>query len=155
MASSFVLSFDNIKAWCQRQSYEFSENADLGQLAIHYMILGKPSPLMVLPQLSRGLVMFVMKQPFAVSPDRRDAVAEGAGRVNATLFMGAWVLNHGDGELFFRATIPALDTAYTDQGLLHVGRLVVGTSEKLAPAFRSIALEGADPATVLAAADPP
>jgi len=147
----FVLSFETLKAWCQRQSYQFSENVELGQLAIHYQLLGHPAPLVVLPQVQRGMVMLVMKQPFSVPVDRRDAISDAANRLNATLLMGAWALNRDTGELFFRATVPALDVGYTDQGLLHVARIVVGTSERAATAMRAVALEAADPEKAISA----
>lgn len=149
-APRFVLSYDNLVAWCQRQGYQFSENIELGQVAVHYTLLGQPAPLMILPQLSRGMVMLVMRQPYVVPVDRRPAVADATARLNATSFMGAWAINRDAGELFFRATVVALDVGYSDAGLLHVGRVVVGTSEQAAPALRSIALDGADPAKALA-----
>ncbi len=142
---SFQLSFANLKAWCERQKYQFSENAQLGQLAIHYQLLGQPAPLLVLPQLDRGMVMFVMRQPYAVPEDRRIDIARAVTLLNAQVFMGAWVINSQTGELFFRVSIPALDTQYSDEGVLHVARIAVGTSEKLAPALKAVALEGADP----------
>jgi hypothetical protein len=148
----FVLSFDSIKAWCQRQSYQFSENAELKQLAVHYQLLGQPAPLLVLPQLDRGMVIMLMKQPFAVPADRRNAVIQAAARLNAVTFMGAWVVNAETGEVFFRCTPVALDTRYSDEGLLQVARIVVGTSEKVAPALKAIALDGADPMQALQSA---
>jgi hypothetical protein len=148
----FVLSFENLKAWCVRQSYQFSENAQLQQLAIHYQLLGQPAPLMVIPQLDRGMLMFVMAQPFKVPEERRLDVMRAAALLNAQTFMGAWVINTQTGELFFRVTIPALDTQYSDQVVLHVARVAVGTSEKVAPALKAIALDGADPVSSLQAA---
>src|SRR5258706_7386283 len=111
----FVLSFDTLKAWCERQQYQFSENAQLGQLAIHYQLFGQPAPLLVLPQKDRGMVMLVMKQPFAVPAERRPDVARATVLLNATTFMGAWVVNSQTGELFFRVSVPALDTQYSDE----------------------------------------
>jgi hypothetical protein len=147
----FVLSFDTLKAWCVRQQYEFSENAAQGQLAIHYKLLGQASPLLILPQPERGMVMFAMRQPMTVPPERRAAVVDAAMLLNATSYMGAWVLNTDTGELVLRASIVTLDVGYTDEGLLHVARIVVGTSERAAPVFRAIALEGADPTAAIAA----
>ena len=141
----FQLSFETLKAWATRQKYEFSENAQQGQLAIHYQLLGQPAPLLVLPQLDRGLLMFVMRQPYQVPEDRRVEMARACALINAQVFMGAWVINSNTGELFFRVSIPALDTQYSDQGVLHVARIAVGTSEKLAPALKAVALDGADP----------
>jgi len=40
---------------------------------------------------------------------------------------------------------------YTDQGVLQISRIVVGTSELAAPALRSIALDGAEPVKAISA----
>lgn len=141
----FVLSYENLKTWCDRQNYEYRANDELGQLAINYTLLGQASPLMILPHLSRGMVMLAMRQPFSVPADRRPAILEATSMLNSTSLMGAWTANRETGEIFFRVTVVALDIGYTDSGLLHAARVVVGTSEKAAPALRSIALDGAEP----------
>ena len=143
--SRFVLSYENLKAWCDRQSYEYRANDEVGQIAINYALLGQPSPLMVLPHLSRGMVMFAMRQPYSVPADRRPAILEATSMLNSTSLMGAWTANRETGEIFFRVTVVALDVGYTDQGLLHAARVVVGTSEKAAPPLRAVALDGAEP----------
>jgi hypothetical protein len=145
----FQLSFETLKAWATRQKYEFSENAQLGQLAIHYQLLGQPAPLMVIPQADRGLLMLVMRQPYQVPEERRAEVARACSLINSQVFMGACVINSQTGELFFRVSIPMIDTQYSDQGVLHVARIAVGTSEKLAPALKAVALDGADPVKLL------
>jgi len=147
----FVLSYENLKAWCERQKYEYRANDELGQLAVNYALLGQPSPLMILPHLSRGMVMLAMRQPYEVPADRRAAIVEATAILNSTSLMGAWTVNRETGEVFFRVTVAALDIGYTDQGLLHVARVVVGTSEKAAPALRSVALDGADPSKAISA----
>jgi hypothetical protein len=145
----FTLDFDSLKAWCGRQQYDFRENPELGQLAILYALLGEPAPLLILPQPARGMVMFVMRQPFAVPAERRAALLEAVTLLNSTSFMGAWIVNRQTGELYFRVTVPALDTEYSDEGLVHVARVVVGTSEKAAAGLRAVALEGAAPETAV------
>ncbi len=147
--SRFVLTYDHLKAWCARQNYEFRANDELGQLAINYALLGQAAPLLILPQLARGMVMLLMRQPYIVPPDRRDAVRVGVNRLNLTSLMGAWAINPDTGEVIFRLTVPSLDIGYTDQGLLHAARIVVGTSEKAAPPLKAIALDGADPDAAL------
>jgi len=147
----FVLSFESLREWCQRQGYEFAENVELGQLAIHHQLLGEPAPLMILPQPPRGMVMFVMRQPFVVPEDRRAAMVEAAGLLNSMTVMGAWVQNPENREVYFRVTVPALDIQYTDAGVLHVARIVVSTSERAAAALQSVALHGAEPAAAIAA----
>jgi hypothetical protein len=146
---AFALTFETLKAWCVRQQFQTSENAPLGQLAIHQNLLGQPAPLVIMPHFARGMVMFAMKQPYTVPRDRWTPIVEASALLDANLLMGAWVSNRETGELIFRVTIPALDIEYTDQGLVHVSRVVVGTSERAAPALRAIALEGADPQTVV------
>ena len=143
----FALTFETLKAWCERQSYAYGENPQLGQVAVKYELLGAPAPLMFLPQLDRGMVMLAMKQPFTVPAARRAAMLEATAILNARVLMGAWVLRE-DGEVFFRVTVPALDVHFGDQGMLHVARIVVGTSERAAPLLRAVALDGADPATL-------
>jgi len=149
-AIRFALSYEALTQWCQRQGYQFTENAELKQLAVHYQLLAQPAPLMILPQPERDMVMFVMRQPYTVPPERRTALIDAVALLNASSFMGAWVQNRRTGELYFRATLPVGDIQYTDAGVLMVARVVVGTSERAAPALRTIALGGGDPAESLA-----
>ena len=148
----FELSGSTLEAWCKRQGYTYT-GAD-GQLAVQYALLGQPAPLLFLPHFDRGMVMMAMRQPFTVPAARAAAVTQAVNSMNATSFMGAWVLNTDTGELFFRATVVALDTGYSDASLLHAARVVVGTSELAAAGMRAIALDGADPVTTVAAIQP-
>lgn len=152
--SRFDLTYSNMKAWCERQKYAFRTNDALEQIAVDYALLGQPAPLMILPQLGRGMVVLVMRQPFVVPPERRSAVIEACNQLNVTSFMGAWSLNSETGEVFFRATLVAVGNAYSDEGFLHAARVVVGTSEKAAPAMKSIALDGAEPNATIRALTP-
>jgi len=148
----FELDGASLEAWCDRQGYTY-QAAD-GQLIVEYAVLGLPAPLVVLPQLDRGMVMLLMRQPYAVPAARFVAVTQAATTLNARSFMGAWVLNDEKAELYFRVTLVALDTRYSDDSLLHAARVVVGTSELAAPALRAIALDGAEPGPTLAAFQP-
>jgi hypothetical protein len=95
------------------------------------------------------MVLFAMEMPFRAPPERHAALFEAIALLNANAYMGAWVLNTETGELFFRVTVPSLDTQYSDSGLLHVARVVVGTCERVAAGLRGVALEGAAPQTAL------
>jgi hypothetical protein len=145
----FELDGASLEAWCNRQGYTYK--AVDGQLIVEYAVLGLPAPLIVLPQIDRGMVMLVMRQPYAVPAARFVAVTQAANTLNASSFMGAWVLNDEKAELYFRVTVVALDTQYTDESLLHAARVVVGTSEVAAPVLRAIALDGAEPGATIAA----
>ena len=148
---AFTLDYETLRAWCVRQQYEHRANAEAGQLAISYKILEADAPLMVLPQPSRGMVLFAMEMPFRATPERHAALFEAIALLNANAYMGAWVLNSETGELFFRVTVPSLDTQYTDGGLVHVARVVVGTCERVAAGLRAVALDGAAPQTAVPA----
>ena len=141
----FTLSFENLKAWCLRNKYSFSEDTKRGHLALQQQLLGQATPIMMLPQLDRNMLVIVMRQPYDVPPDRHAAIIEAAALLNSTSFMGAWALNREFGELYFRVTLPVSDIQYTDAGMLYTAQVVLGTSEKVAPALRAIALDGADP----------
>lgn len=148
-ANHFELDGASLEAWCDRQGYMY--RAVNGQVIVEYAVLGLPAPLIFLPQLDRGMVMLVMRQPYAVPAARFVAVTQAANTLNASSFMGAWVLNDEKAELYFRVTVAALDTRYTDESLLHVARVVVGSSEVAAPVLRAIALDGAEPGAAIAA----
>lgn len=148
-ANYFELDGASVEAWCRRQGYMY--RAADGQVIVEYTVLGLPAPLVFLPQLDRGMVMLVMRQPYAVPAARFVAVTQAATILNASSFMGAWVLNDEKAELYFRVSIVALDTRYTDESLLHVARVVVGSSEVAAPVLRAIALDGAEPGAAIAA----
>jgi hypothetical protein len=156
-STHFTLSFENLKAWCQRNQYEFSEDAKRKHLAVHQSLLGQAAPIMMLPQLYRNMLVMVMRQPFDVSPERHAAIIDAAALLNSTSFIGAWALNREFGELYFRVTLPVVDIQYTDAGVLYAAQIVLGNSERAAPALRAIALEGADPiatiSKVIAAAE--
>ncbi|HET9620580.1 MAG TPA: YbjN domain-containing protein [Kofleriaceae bacterium] len=148
-STRFTLSFENLKAWCQRNRYGFSEDAKRGHLAVHQELLGQAVPIMMLPQLDRNMLVMVMRQPFDVPRERQAAILDACALLNATSFMGAWALNREFGELYFRVTLPVVDIQYTDAGVLYAAQIVLGTSERAAPAMRAIALEGADPFATL------
>ncbi len=151
MTTTFALSFDALRGWCERQKYTFRANAEQQQLAIDYTILGQPAPLLVIPHFPRGMLMFLMRMPFTVPVDKVEAALDAAARINSTILMGAWVVNRETGEVLFRVTIPALDTQYSDDSLLHSARVCVGSAERAAPVLRSIILDGADAAPAIAA----
>ncbi len=147
----FSLTFEHLVAWCDRQQYTYRSNVELRQLAIDYTILGQPAPLLLLPQPDRGMLMLLVRLPVVVPAGRRMALIDATSQLNGTSYMGTWVVNRDTGEVLFRVTLPALDNAYSDAGLLHAARVVVGTVERLAATLKAIAVDGADPTAALAA----
>jgi hypothetical protein len=130
--SGFVLSFDNLKSFCDRQRFTFKINEELGQLAVLYRILGQDAPIIIIPRPERGMLTLAVVLPFAVPLARYPFVVEALARLNAAAYMGTWVLNFDKGEIYFRVTLPALDNLYTDEGLFLAARVVVSTSEGMA-----------------------
>jgi hypothetical protein len=128
----FVLNFENLKSFCERQKFQFLVNVELGQLAVLYKILGKDAPLILIPRLERGMLTLALALPFRVPLERYPLIGEALARLNASSYMGAWVLNFEKGEIYFRVTLPALDNEYTDQGLFFAARVVVSSAEAMA-----------------------
>lgn len=144
-STHFTLSFENLKAWCLRNKYSFSEDARRGHLALQQQLLGEPTPIMLLPQINGNMVVLVMRQPYDVPKNRHAAILEAIALLNSTSVMGAWALNREHGELYFRVTLPVVDILYTDAGMLYTAQVVMSTSETAAPALRAIAIDGAEP----------
>jgi hypothetical protein len=136
--AGFTLTFDNLKSFCERQQFQYLSNTELGQLAVLYKILGKDAPLIIIPRLERGMMTLTITLPFSVPLERYPLIGEALARLNASSYMGAWVLNFDKGEVYFRVTVPALDNEYTDQGLFFAARVVVSSAEAMAQRLTDI-----------------
>jgi hypothetical protein len=98
------------------------------------------------------MYMFALALPFAVPPQRAEAVALSTALLNSQTLMGAWVLNTDKGEAFFRVTQPTLGLQLTDETLGFLLRVVASTVEQFAAALYRVAQEGAAPGSVLGSA---
>jgi hypothetical protein len=150
-STRFTLSFENLKAWCLRNQYSFSEDAKRGHLALPHQLLGQPTPIMLLPQRNGNSLAIVMRQPYEVPQARYAAIIEAITLLHANAVMGTWVLNREFGELYFRVTLPVSDIQYTDAGVLYTAQVVLRTSEEAGQALRAIALDGAEPIKTMSA----
>lgn len=147
----FVLTFDNLKSFCERQKFQFLVNSELEQLAVLYKILGKDAPLILIPRLERNMVTLALALPFRVPVERHSQLSEALARLNASSYMGAWVLNFDKGEIYFRVTLPALDNEYTDQGLFFAARIVVSSAEAMAQRLADVVAGTLAPRDILPA----
>lgn len=147
--AGFPLTFDNLKSFCERQKFQYLSNAELGQLAVLYKILGKDAPLMIIPRTERGMVTLAITQPFTVPLERYPLIGEALARLNASSYMGAWVLNFDKGEIYFRITLPSLDNEYTDQGLFFAARVVVSSAEAMAQRLMDVMTGALPPAEII------
>ncbi len=130
--ASYLLNYQNLKAFCERQNFRFLQNDERGQLAVVYPILGKDALLQLLPFSDRNMVTLAMAMPFLVPSTRFQAVSDALTRLNARTYMGTWVLNIDKAEVYFRVTLPALDNLWTDDSVLFAARMVVSTAEQFA-----------------------
>ncbi len=145
----FELTFANLKAWCVRNDYDHQANEELEQIALIYRLMDKLTPLMLIPQ--PGIVVFAMRQPYQIPPDRVAAVLQATNRLNALSFLGAWSVNEESRELFFRVAAIVDSIHYTDSSVLALAQAAVGNSEKAMSTLHAIAIENADVETALAA----
>src|SRR5262245_26481247 len=125
--AGFTLSYENLRAFCERRKLAFKVNDELRQLAVRFRLLDREAPILVVPLLERGMVRFGMKLPLEAPEPVHARVAEALGWLNSTSYMGCWALNRGRGEVHFRVTVPALDIEYSDEGLELVLRVVAST----------------------------
>ena len=95
--------------------------------------------------------MFTLALPLLWSPPegRYPQMDAAIGLLNASTYMGAWILNHARGEVYFRVTLPMNGLQIDDDGLLNLVRIVFGTVDSVSGPLRAVALEGADPSSVL------
>ena len=140
--NAFALSLDAMKAWCDRNEVTFLFNERLQQLAIPTP-LGPEVMVRVVPRPSRRMMTFALVLPLRVPDARQAELARACALANSSTFMGAWVLNSGNGELYFRLTVPTGGVSYEDEGLRFLLQVVIGTAKGMMDRFRAIALEGA------------
>ncbi|MEZ4317645.1 MAG: hypothetical protein R3F61_09070 [Myxococcota bacterium] len=147
----FALTPQGLLAWAQRKNLRLLENKELGQLAL-------PRPqdpnqaLRFIPRPERNLLTLALPLLFTVPQDRIPAFCVALSLANSATFAGSWTLNHARGEPYFRITVPTVGTGYTDQSLDFLVGVVFSSGDRVGPNLMKIALEGADPKTVL---DPP
>lgn len=143
----FTLDLAAIKAFCDRAKIPYLANDVLGQLAI-------PRPdhkgwaVRIHPMPERGMLTIAYPLPGRIPDDRLDDLQLAAGLLNSRTFMGAWVLNVGEGELYFRVTVLADGVTYDDAALRRLLQIVIGTVERLIPRLHRV-LTGSPAATVL------
>lgn len=148
-AEGFALSLDALRAWCDRNNITYLFNERLQQIGVPTP-LGREYVLRAIPRPSRGMMTLALVLPFPVSDERADAIARAVGLANSSTFMGAWVYNQGQRELYFRVTVPVEGVLYDDAAVRFLLQVVIGTVKGLAPRLRAIAEENAPWESVLA-----
>ena len=146
--SSFELTLDNIKSWCERNSIPFAINEELGQLAI-LRIYGRQIPIRFIPHDDRNMLTMAVVAPFKVPEASYPEVSSAIRLANSGTFMGAWMLHSKKGELYFRLTLPTVGLTITEDTLKFLLQVLLGTVQSVAPALQKVALEGAAHTIVL------
>ncbi|HMU38862.1 MAG TPA: YbjN domain-containing protein [Pseudomonadota bacterium] len=143
--NSFSLSYRTVKAWAERLKLPFRANDDAGQIAVRCRLLENDVPLLFVPRPERDMLTVAITLPFVVKTDRFDAITTALSTLNVRSYMGAWILNPERGEVYFRVTLPTLETEFTDDALRFVARVVLSSAEAMAQPLYSIALDEANP----------
>jgi hypothetical protein len=144
----FALTFEAVRAWCERKNILVRFNEQLQQLAI-------PRPddpnhhLRVLFRRERGMVTLAMPFRFPVPEGRAAAVDEALSYLNSASFMGCYAQNHAGKEIYFRVTVPSQGVGYTDASVEWLMRLVIGSHDHAEARLRAVAEAGAEPRSVL------
>ena len=137
MEDGFTLSKDAVQAWCDRNEITYHHNEELKQLGIP-LPLGEGVMLRVLDRPDRNMLTLAVPLPTRVPPALIQEVSKATAMANSGTFMGAWVLNHGKGELYFRISLPTGGVEYTDPGFKWVLDVTVQTMRSVIPAFVAI-----------------
>ena len=154
MENGFELGLEAIKAWCERNQFTYATHDELGQLAIPTPI-GKSFAIRVIPRPERDMVTFALPLPVRIAPALRSEIARAVALANSATFMGAWVLHHGKGELYFRVTVQSRGVAFTDEALKRLLQIVAMSVQTLLPAWRRIIEQGAPAEAILPPRTPP
>ena len=152
--SSFALSYTSVKAWAERLRLPFRASEEAGQIAVRCRLLDSDVPLLFIPRPARDMLTVAITLPFVVKSERFAAVTTALSTLNVRSYMGAWILNPERGEVYFRITLPTVDTQFSDESLRFVARVVIGSAEAMAQPLFAISHEGASPDIVAKARTP-
>ncbi len=147
MENGFELGLEAIKAWCDRNDFKYLTNDELGQLGIPTP-LGSNFVIRVIPRDERQMITLALPLPVRVAPALRSEINKAVALANSATFMGAWVLNQGKGEIYFRVTLPTLGAEMNDDGFKRILQIIVVSVQGLLPAWKQI-LEAGAPAEVI------
>lgn len=148
MENGFELGLEAIKAWCDRNDFTYLSNDELGQIAIPTPI-GNNYAIRVIPRDEREMITFALPLPVRIAPNLRAEMVRAVGLANSATFMGAWVMNHSQGEIYFRLTLPTKGMAMTDDAFKRLLQIVAMTVNGLLPRWRDILENGASAEVIL------
>jgi hypothetical protein len=111
-------------------------------------------PLLFIPRPERDMLTVAITLPFVAPPERFPVLTVALATLNVRSYMGAWILNPERGEVYFRVTLPTLETDFSDDALRFVARVVLSSAEAMAQPLFAIAHEGASPDIVNRSSSP-
>jgi len=151
---SFSLSYNTVKAWAERLRLPFRANDEAGQIAVRCRLLDSDVPLLFIPRPERDMLTVAITLPFVAPTERFAPLSTALATLNVRSYMGAWILNPERGEVYFRVTLPTLETGFSDDALRFVARVVLSSAEAMAQPLFAISHEGASPEIVAKSRQP-
>lgn len=97
-----------------------------------------------------GVMQLIHPLPLRARADRLSEVEGAILRLNHALALPGFGLDHGSGQLYYRATLPVVPDGVTDRTVQSVFRAVVRSVYDLLPALRRVVEEGASAEGVVA-----
>ncbi len=140
---SFSLSYNTVKAWAERLRLPFRANDEAAQIAVRCRLLDSDVPLLFIPRPERDMLTVAITLPFVAPTERYPALTTALATLNVRSYMGAWILNPERGEVYFRVTLPTVETTFSDEALRFVARVVLSSAEAMAQPLFAISHEGA------------
>ena len=151
---SFPLRYSTVKAWAERLRLPFRASEEAGQIAVRCRLLDSDVPLLFIPRPERDMLTVAITLPFVAPPERFPVLTVALATLNVRSYMGAWILNPERGEVYFRITLPTLETDFSDDALRFVARVVLSSAGAMAQPLFAIAHEGASPDIVSRSSSP-
>ena len=132
----YALNLETLAQWCVRQKLNYL----VQEQAAMVVIPRGPSeaPVRAIYRGDRSMLSWIIGLPLIVPEDRRAELARAVTLLNSGSFMGAWVLNQQNGELYFRITVPTHQTTWTDDAVMYVVRVLMGTADAAAPVLAAV-----------------
>lgn len=132
----FVLNLENLAQWCVRQklNYFVQEN---GRMVVIPRGPGEV-PVRVIERADRGMMTWAIGLALTVPEARRTELSRAVTLLNSSSFMGAWVVNQATGELYFRITVPTRGLTWSDEGVLFLVQVLIGTADGAGPGLAAV-----------------
>lgn len=132
----FALNLETLAQWCVRQKLTY-----MVQEPSRMIVVPRgpgEAPIRLIDRADRGMCTLAIGLPVQAPEARRAELARAVTLLNSSSFMGAWVVNQSTGETYFRVTVPTRGVSWSDEGVMYLVQVLIGTFDAAAPALQGV-----------------